>query len=274
MAKLSLVTTLTNRGSTTDKDGRMLNAFAEKEDGVMRAVKRPAINPAFDSLGAGPGQLIFTRTTPDGDEVIVIVDDELTTSPSPSVRRMAFFVQPSESFLGTAISPSVVVRALNSFGDVAGGYTANVTLALSTNETGATLGGTVTQAAVAGVATFNNITLNRSGEGFKLRATSGSVSAGVSDAFNLPTQLVFTVQPSTAEPGETMDPIEVTSQDLDGNTDTNFTGDVTLSIYSASAAGELDGTLTVAAVAGVASFTNVEISLAGTYTLKAECTSD
>ena len=268
--KTPVVSTLKNRGSTTAKDGRMLNAFAEQRAGVMRAVKRPAINPAFDNLGAGPGGGLFRWSTPDGDDVVVIVDDVLNTSPGPSVRSLAFSVQPDESDISVALTPAVVVNVLNSLGQVMTGYTGTVVMSLSTNPTTATLGGTTSVAAVAGVATFSNLTLNRSGEGFKLKATSGSLRTAISTAFNIPTRLVFTDQPVSTQPNTVLTPVEVTIQDPGGNTDTNYTGNVTLTLFATSGSGVLSGTTTKAAVAGVATFSDLQVSSEGTYDLLAE----
>ena len=271
--KTPVVSTLKNRGSTTAKDGRMINAFAEERGGVMRAVKRPAINPAFDNLGAGPGGGLFTPTTPDGDSVIVIVDDVLNTSPGASVRSLAFSVQPDETDINVAITPSVVVHALNSLGQVATGFTGTVVMSLVTNPTGATLGGTTSVAAVAGVATFSNLTLNRSGEAFKLKATSGALRTATSTAFNIPTRLVFTDQPVSTQPNTVMTAVEVTIQDPGGNVDPNYTGNVTLTLFATSGSGVLSGTTTKAAVAGVATFSDLQVSSVGTYDLLAEAES-
>jgi hypothetical protein len=62
----------------------------------------------------------------------------------------------------------------------------------------------------------------------------------------------------------------VTAQDAGGNTATGFVGNVTIAIKTNPASGTLAGTLTVAAAAGVASFTNLSINNPGTgYTLSA-----
>ena len=254
----------------------MVNSFAEERAGVMRAVKRPAINPAFDNLGAGPGGGLFTRTTPGGedDEVIVIVDDVLNTSPGSSVRSLAISVQPDETDIDVAITPAVVVHALNSLGQVAAGYNGNVTIAIANNPTTAVLSGTLTVAAVAGVATFSNLKLSRSGEGFTLRASDATgLRQPISTAFNIPTRLVFTDQPVSTTPATVMTAVEVTIQDPGGNVDPNYTGDVTLTLFATSGSGVLSGTTTKAAVAGVATFSDLQVSAIGTYDLLAEAES-
>lgn len=169
--------------------------------------------------------------------------------------------------LGTAISPAPAVTCLTTGGAVATGYTGDVTVALGTNPTGATLSGTLTVSATAGVATFSDLTLNHSGKNFTLSATASGLRSVTSAAFSIPTQLVFTTQPGAGNTGQTLDQVVVTVRDGAGNTDTEYTGNVTVAIYTASAAGVLSGTLTVAAVAGVATFSTLSISVSGTYTL-------
>ena len=276
--KLPVAYTLGNREASLDKDALMRNALAEPDESTktVKARKRPAIDSAY-SAASGTGQSMINWTTPDDPDgtLVVITDDIINTSPTAITKSLQFLVQPSDpDGMGEIITPAVTVKAVDRAGNTVTSFTSNVAITLGTNPTEATLGGDVSNAAVAGVATFNDLELNRSGSGFKLSASSSGLRSATSNEFTLATELVFTTQPSGGEPGETLDPIEVTSRDLDGNTDTNFTGDVTLSIHSATGAGVLSGTLTVTAVAGVASFSNVEISEEGTYTLKAECTSD
>jgi len=72
--------------------------------------------------------------------------------------------------------------------------------------------------------------------------------------------LEFTTQPGDASNGSPFgqQPV-VRALDLLGDLDTSFTGNVTISIYSGD--GTLSGTVTKAAVAGVATFTDLEIEL-------------
>ena len=78
-------------------------------------------------------------------------------------------------------------------------------------------------------------------------------------------------QPSNAAVGQTISPaITVAVVDAKGNTITaNNTQVVTLAIASGPAGTKLLGTTTVRAVNGVADFSNLSLSLAGTYTLTA-----
>jgi len=108
-------------------------------------------------------------------------------------------------------------------------------------------------------------------------AGPGAVSVN-SSSFNVSAapanQLVFTTQPAGATAGSTFgtQPV-VTVQDAFGNTVTtgaDSTIDVTMAIQSGG--GSLQGMATKAAVAGVATFTNLRIDTSGAHTLSASGT--
>jgi hypothetical protein len=86
------------------------------------------------------------------------------------------------------------------------------------------------------------------------------------------TQLVFTVPPSNTRAGATIQPpVQVTAYDAVGNQATNFVGSVLVAIGHNGGLlvpGTLSGGGPVAAVNGVATFSNLSIDVAGTgYTL-------
>src|SRR5207244_114421 len=149
----------------------------------------------------------------------------------------------------------------------------NITMAIGTNPSSGTLAGTLTHAAVAGVATFSGLSIDKVGTGYTLTATGAGSTT--STAFNITagsaTQLVFSVQPSTTTAGAAITPaVEVTAQDAGGNTATGFTGNITVAIETNPSSGTLAGTLTHAAVSGVATFPGLSIDKVGTgYTLTA-----
>jgi len=82
------------------------------------------------------------------------------------------------------------------------------------------------------------------------------------------TRLLVYTQPQSAITGVAFgtQPV-VRAVDLNGNLDTSFTGNVTLALYAGT--GSLSGTATVAAVAGVATFTNLVITGTGRKVLQA-----
>src|SRR5579872_1246394 len=85
-----------------------------------------------------------------------------------------------------------------------------------------------------------------------------------------PTQLVFTTQPGSTAAGSQMSSIAVSIEDANGNVVTSDTDMIAIAIGTNPSAGTLSGTATVAAVAGVATFSGLSINSAGKgYTLRA-----
>lgn len=109
---------------------------------------------------------------------------------------LAFEQQPTGTTPGATISPAVLVRILDRCGNPIVSSTATVTLALGNNPGGATLGGTLSRSAIAGVATFSELSLNKPGTGYTLTASSSGLTETTSSAFNISCQAI-TVNPST-----------------------------------------------------------------------------
>ncbi len=86
-------------------------------------------------------------------------------------------------------------------------------------------------------------------------------------------QLSFGPPPDGATAGSPIPAVNVDVEDADGNLLTTDDSDVTLSIASGPSS-VLNGTLTAAAVGGVATFTGMSINTAGTYTLAATDATD
>jgi hypothetical protein len=65
-----------------------------------------------------------------------------------------------------------MLEVLDSNGLLAATATNSVTLAIDANAGGGTLAGTLTVAAVGGEATFNDISIDKAGSGYTLRASA------------------------------------------------------------------------------------------------------
>src|SRR5207247_10273043 len=91
------------------------------------------------------------------------------------------------------------LTAQDAQGNTVTGFTGNVTVALGANPGSGTLSGTKTVPAVAGVATFGDLSLDKAGTGYTLTAAFTGLSAPTSAAFNISAatanQLVFTLHP-------------------------------------------------------------------------------
>jgi hypothetical protein len=102
-----------------------------------------------------------------------------------SAAQLAFTTQPTSTTAGAAITPPVQVTIQDAQGQRVSTATNAVTISLSSNPAAATLGGTLTVNAVNGIATFSNLTLNRAGTGYALRATASGLTAATSSSFNV-----------------------------------------------------------------------------------------
>jgi hypothetical protein len=81
--------------------------------------------------------------------------------------------------------------------------------------------------------------------------------------------LAFVVEPSNAAAGAIIAPaIQVAVEDSTGTVDSTATGGVTVALTSSGGA-TLSGTTTVTLAAGISVFSDLNVNLAGTYTLTA-----
>ncbi len=93
---------------------------------------------------------------------------------------LAFLAQPRGVAAGSPISPEVKVEALDTLGNVLTTFSGTVRVALGSNASGGTLSGTVTVAALSGVAFFDTLVINRAGSDYTLVASAtgfGSVES-------------------------------------------------------------------------------------------------
>jgi hypothetical protein len=198
--------------------------------------------------------------------------------PGPAT-KLVFDTQPTSTAAGATISPAVTVRIEDANGNLITGDTRNVTIAIGTNPAGGTLNGTKTVAAVGGIATFSTLSINNAGNGYTLVATASGLTSATSTSFNItggttpgtPTKLAFGTQPSNTLAGATITPaVTVRIEDANGTLVTSDTRSVTVAIGTNPAGGTLNGTKTVNAVGGIATFSGLSINNAGNgYTLTA-----
>ncbi len=164
-----------------------------------------------------------------------------------------------------AASPfSVTADAEDPYGNIDPTFGGDVTLALASGPTGATLGGALTVAASNGVASFPDVTLAPTGS-YTLSATSSGLTSGTSSSFDVTDQLVVTTQPPAELTAGTTFGLVVAAEDGTGQVDTSFNGNVTLYNWY----GGLGGNTTVAAVNGVATFSGLTVDTAGDQYLEA-----
>ena len=259
IAGATVVLAATGTGNTLTQPAAVTNASGVATGTISSTVA------ATKTVSATIGGTAITQTA------------TVTVTPA-AASLLVFTAQPTNVTAGRAIAPNVVVAAHDPHGNTVTTFAGTVTIAIGTNPSGGafTASATTSQAATAGVATFNNLRLNRVGTGYTLTATSGALN-GTSAAFNVtaapPTRLAFTGQPSNVTAGSPIQPaVLVAVQDSLGNT-TAVTENVTVAIGTNPGSAALNGTLTVATSGGVATFGNLSINAAADgYTLTAAAT--
>ena len=192
--------------------------------------------------------------------------------------KVAFTTQPASANAGSAIAgpPSVTVQ--DNFGNTVTSSSASITIAIGTNPGGGSLSGTLTMNATSGVASFSNLSVNKSGAGYTLTASATGLTGATSGGFNIAAgaaaKLAYTTAPGNSTAGNTIaGPPSVTVQDSFGNTVTSSIASITVAIGMNPGSGTLSGTTTKNAVSGVANFNDLSVEKSGTgYTLAASAT--
>jgi len=189
--------------------------------------------------------------------------------------QLAFSVEPVNTAATVSVTPAIKVQVHDAGGNLVPTATNSITLAINSNPSSGTLSGTLVVAAVSGEATFSDISIDKVGTGYTVDATAGGLGTATSASFDITvgtaTQLVFSVEPANAVSTVAISPaIKVQVLDAGGNLVPTATNSITLAINSNPSSGTLSGTMTVAAVSGEATFSDISIDKVGTgYTLDA-----
>ena len=189
--------------------------------------------------------------------------------------KLAITQQPqSNPNAGAAWSPQPVVVSTDSWGNLVSTNTRVGAVLVSGS---GTLDSAVSLFAVASgaTATFSGLSYGNASGAFQVAFRCNSLSTVTATAQSaappFASKLAFTTQPSNVVVNTGFSPnVVVAIQDSTGATVTNATDPVTLAYANNAGGGTLGGTLTVNAVSGLATFTNLTNSVVGTgYTLAA-----
>lgn len=247
-----------------------------------------ATTPSFGgpwTVNAVNGVAAFSglTLTGSGSTAITFADGAVTTTSSAIAVRpplLAVATQPDSAFSGFAFFTQPVVRILDATGALLTSANVPVTVSIASGP-GGTLSGLTTVTANNGVATFSGLSITSSGT-YTLAFTSPGVTAASSAALAVQTPLIpaevgLAAQPSsTSESGVQLavQPV-VVIRDASGNRVLTSSAPVTVRISGGDAANPsrsaawntLGGTVTVNAVRGVATFTDLVINGSGDFTL-------
>jgi hypothetical protein len=219
-------------------------------------------------LGMSEGGPVAISATAEGKADTAFV----SVAPRPAI-RLSFVQQPGPATAGQPIAPAVRVAIQNDQGGTVSAAANPVSIALSTNPGGATLSGTSTVAAVGGIATFPDLSLDRAAAGYTFIVTSAGLASATSFTFTNvagpASRLVFTTPPpASAGSGQPLAPQPVLQlQDGSGNAVAQAGIVVTASIASGAATPGGSTTATTNS-AGASMFTTLSLSgPGGTITL-------
>ena len=186
--------------------------------------------------------------------------------------KLVITAQPVSTSAGGTLN-TIKVTAEDAANNVTLAFTGAVTIAIGNNPGAATLGGSTVVNAVAGVAPFSTLSVNRAGTGYTLVATSAGLANATTNSFDITAgsgqRLEFRSYPSGATAGVLMDQITVVARDSVGNLATGFNGAISLQAASGPTGSGLLGRTNIAAVGGVATFDSTKFNTAGTYRLSA-----
>lgn len=142
--------------------------------------------------------------------------------PGPAA-KLAFTTQPVNSPAGVLSMATVRVAVQDAQSNTittGAAATSAIGMAIAANTSGATLSGTFPAAAVAGIATFQDLGISKTQTGYKLLATSGSLSPAYSNSFNITSgipQKVVINGPTTFSSGACSSAFTIQLQDLGNN---------------------------------------------------------
>jgi alpha-tubulin suppressor-like RCC1 family protein len=113
---------------------------------------------------------------------VIIAGCDDSTSPAIA-SQLTFVTQPPSASVDWTLVPDMIVAATAADGQTAVSWSDSVTLSLESGDGTAELLGTTTRAPVAGVAVFDDLSVDASGSSYRLVARSGTLTEASSEPF-------------------------------------------------------------------------------------------
>jgi hypothetical protein len=112
-----------------------------------------------------------------------VVTSAITVTPA-SATQLVITQQPPAT---VKVSTKFTIKASieDAYGNVVTSASNSVSIAFANNPTGATLGGTLTLTASSGVASFTNLTINKTGSGYTLQVSSSPLTSATSNPISV-----------------------------------------------------------------------------------------
>jgi uncharacterized delta-60 repeat protein len=204
----------------------------------------------------GPSCFALVRYAPNGNPDSGVL---VTQQPPASVAAGSAF--------------GLTVEAEDSSGNLLSSFNGTMTVALANNQSGATLGGTLTATASNGVATFSNLSLTTAASGYTLDVSASGLGEDVTSAVTVTpaaaAQVAITTEPPASVTAGSGFGLQARIEDWYGNVETGDNTDVVATVLASNPGGAaLGGTLSATVSSGVVTFSRLTlITAAPGYTL-------
>jgi hypothetical protein len=164
----------------------------------VRIWNRPLSTSEIAGLYAGqvPGDSLVAEYPLNADTGTVAVDTTgahngtitgaswVTSLPTPD--HLLFLQQPADTAAGQTIGPALTVEIVDQWGHVVTSDNSDsVTLSIGANTNGGNLSGTQTVMVSGGIATFSDLSIDQSGDGYKLVAAADGLTGAESNPFRI-----------------------------------------------------------------------------------------
>jgi hypothetical protein len=245
-------------------------SLASNPSGLKGTTRVSAVNglATFSDLNLTK---VGTHTLIAGDGSLAKATSSAITINPAVAAQLVFQQAPTKGTAGAALNPPVVVAVQDKFGNVVTGDSSAVTLTLNGGKF-ADGSQTATAPVVEGVATFDHLVLNAAGS-YTLSASDGSLTAATSAKITVgaaaAAQLILEQSPTNGTAGVALKPaVTIAVEDKFGNVVAGDSSTVTLTLTSGKFASG-SNMAKVHAAKGIATFANLVLDTAGSYTLSA-----
>jgi uncharacterized repeat protein (TIGR03803 family) len=242
-----------------------LELVASNGESLLGTTQQPLVSGGYETFTN-----LSIDTADTGDQLLAVSSISSDTALShafnitPSTAaKLAFTAQPADTVAGQTMSPiSVAVE------DAYGNRVATDNSRVVVQNFPMVLNGTISAVVSGGIATFDQLFVTLAGT-YTITASDGSLVSAVSDDFTVTpaaaSQLLFVQQPQDTTAGQTISAIQVAVADRFGNRVAAGNAGVALQTNPM----ELNGTVIAPVVDGVATFGELDVTKAGSYTITA-----
>src|SRR5205814_5569 len=133
--------------------------------------------------------------------------------------------------------------------------TASVSIAIGTNPSTGTLNGTTSVAAVSGITTFSNLSIDKGGTGYTLQVSSTGLTSAISAALNInnPAPTLTSIAPTSGNLSDTLDVVFNGTNYISGVTTVSFGANITVNTVTVNSGIKLTANITIGSGATVGS---------------------